>query len=53
MTVLSTSTKKYSASKTLFDDAIYEIAGDDANELFHSKISCSSHDCRIGEFVFL
>jgi hypothetical protein len=37
MPVLFAPTKKYSASKTLFDNAIYEIAGDDADELFHSK----------------
>ncbi len=37
MPVLFTSTKYYSASKTLFDNAIYEIAEDDADELFHSK----------------
>jgi hypothetical protein len=30
MPVLFTSMKNYSASKTLFDDAIYEIAEDDA-----------------------
>jgi hypothetical protein len=36
----------------LFDNAIYEIAGDDVDELFHSKKSCTSHDCRIGEFCF-
>jgi hypothetical protein len=29
--------KNYSASKTLFDNAIYEIAEDDAEELFRSK----------------
>ncbi len=37
MPVLFTSTKKCSTSKTLFDNAIYEIAEDDADELFHSK----------------
>ncbi len=37
MPVLLTSTKKYSASKTLSDDAIYEIAENDTDELFHSK----------------
>ncbi len=37
MPVLFTSTKKYSASKTLFDNAIYEIAEDDTDELFHPK----------------
>jgi hypothetical protein len=36
----------------LFDDAIYKIAGDDADELFHSKNSCTNHDCRIGEYCF-
>jgi hypothetical protein len=50
--VLFTSTKNYSASKTLFDDAICEIAKDDADELFHSKNSCTNHDCRIGEYCF-
>ncbi len=44
MPVLFISTKNYSASKTLFDNAIYEIAGDDADELFHSKNSCTDHD---------
>jgi hypothetical protein len=52
MPVLFTSTKKYSASKTLFEDAIYKIAGDDTDELFHSKHSCTNHDCRIGEYCF-
>ncbi len=44
--------KNYSASKTLFDDAIYEIAEDDAEELFHSKNIFNNHDCRIGEYCF-
>ncbi len=52
MPVLFTFTKNYSASKTLFDNAIYEIAGDDGDELFHSKNSCTSHDRRIGEYCF-
>jgi hypothetical protein len=52
MPVLFTSTKNYSASKTLFDNAIYEIAEDDADKLFHSKNSCTSHDRRIGEYCF-
>ena len=39
MPVLFTSTKNHSASKTLFDSAIYEIAEDDVDELFHSKHS--------------
>jgi hypothetical protein len=34
MPVLFTSTKNYSASKTLLDEAIYEIAEDDTDELF-------------------
>jgi hypothetical protein len=38
MPVLFTSMKNYSESKSLFDDAIYEIAEDDTKELFHSKI---------------
>ncbi len=37
MPVLFTSMKSYSTSKTLFDNAIYEIAEDDAEELFHTK----------------
>jgi hypothetical protein len=36
----------------MFDNAIYERAGDDTDELFHSKNSCTSHDCRIGGFCF-
>ncbi len=52
MPVLFTSMKNYSASKTLFDNAIYEIAEDDADELFHSKNSCTSHDCMIGKYCF-
>jgi hypothetical protein len=53
MPVLFTSTENYSASKTLFDNAIYEIAEDDIDELFHSKNSCTNHDCGIGEYCFL
>jgi hypothetical protein len=52
MPVLFTSTKNYSASTTLFDNVIYEIAEDDADELFHSKKSYTNHDCRIGEYCF-
>jgi hypothetical protein len=48
--VLFTSTKNYSASKRLFDKAIYEIAEDEEDEL--SKNSCTNHDCRIGEYCF-
>jgi hypothetical protein len=36
----------------LFHEAIYEIAKDDADELFHSKNSCTIHDCRIEEYCF-
>jgi hypothetical protein len=36
----------------LFHKAIYEIAKDDADELFHSKNSCTNHDCRIVEYCF-
>ncbi len=53
MPVLFTSTKNYSASKSLFHEAIYEIAIDDADELFYSKNSCTNHDCRIGNTVFV
>ncbi len=52
MPVLFTSMKNYSASKSLFDDAIYEIAEDNAEELFHSKKCCTNHNCRIGEYCF-
>ncbi len=52
MPVLITDTKKYLASKTLFDGIIYEIVREDADELFHSKNSCTSHDRRIGEYCF-
>ncbi len=52
MPVLFTSTKNYSASKNLFHEAIYKIAKDDAGELFHSKNSCTNHDCRIGKYCF-
>jgi hypothetical protein len=52
MPVLFTSTKNYSASKRLFDEAIYKIAEDDTDELFHSKNMCTNHDCRIGEYCF-
>ncbi len=52
MPVLFISTKNYSASKSLFHEAIYEIAKDDADELFHSKNSCTNHDYRIREYCF-
>jgi hypothetical protein len=38
MPVLFTFTKNYSASKTLFDNAVYEIAEDDADEYSTQKI---------------
>jgi hypothetical protein len=44
--------ENYSASKTLIDEAIYEIAEDEADVLFHSKYICTNHDCRIGEYCF-
>ena len=44
--------KKYSASKHSFDNAIYKTAGDEADELFHSKNSCTYHNLRIGEYCF-
>ncbi len=52
MPVLFISMKNYSESKTLFDNAIYEIAENDVDELFHSKNSYTSHDRRIGEYCF-
>jgi hypothetical protein len=52
MPVLFTSIKNYSASKRSFDNAIYKTAGDKADELFHSKNSCTYHDLRIGEYCF-
>jgi hypothetical protein len=52
MPVLFTSTTNYSASKSLFYEAIYEIAEDDADDLLHSKNVCTNHDCRIGEYCF-
>jgi hypothetical protein len=53
MPVRFTTTKNSSASKTLFDYAVYEIAEDDTDELFHYKNICTNHDCRIGEYCFL
>jgi hypothetical protein len=50
--VLFTSTKNYSASKSLLHEAIYYKAEDDMDELFHSKNSCTNHDCRIREYCF-
>ncbi len=52
MPVLFTTMKNYSTSKTLFDNVISEIDGDDTDELFPSKNSCTNHDCRIGEYCF-
>jgi hypothetical protein len=50
--VLFTSAKKYSASETLFDKLICDIAEDDTDELFQSKNSCTSHNCKIEEYCF-
>jgi hypothetical protein len=52
MPVLFTSIKNYSASKRSFDNAVYKTAGDKADELFHSKNSCTYQDLRIGEYCF-
>ena len=53
MPVLFTSMKNYSASKSLFDDAIYEIAENDAEELFHSKIFVPIMIVGLGNTVFV
>jgi hypothetical protein len=53
MPVLFTSTKNYSASKTLFDELFYEIAGDDPDELFHSKIVVLVMIVGLGNIVFV
>jgi hypothetical protein len=53
MPVLFTSMKNYSASKTLFDDAIYEIAEDDAEELFLSKKNVPIIIVELGNTVFV
>jgi hypothetical protein len=37
MPVLFTSIENYLAPKSLFNNAIYKIAGDKADELFHTK----------------
>ena len=50
--VLFTSKENYFESKCAFDKAIYKIAGDEANALFHSKNSCTYQDLRIGEYCF-
>jgi hypothetical protein len=52
MPVLFTPAKKYSASEKLFEESIYETAGDDEGVPFYSKNSCKSHDGRIGEYCF-
>jgi hypothetical protein len=52
MPVFFTSIKNYSASKHSFDNAIYKTAGDKADELFHSKNSCTYHNLRVGEYSF-
>jgi hypothetical protein len=53
MPVLFTSTKKISALKRLFHEAIYEIAKDDADELFHSKIVVPIMIVGLGSIVFV
>jgi hypothetical protein len=53
MPILFTSTKKYSASKTLFGNSIYEIAGDDMDELFHLKIVVPVMIVGLANFVFV
>jgi hypothetical protein len=45
--------KNYSASKSLFDNAIYDIAEDDAEELFHSKIFVPIIIVGLGNTVFV
>ncbi len=52
MPVLFTSVENYFASKSAFDNAIDKSAGDEADELFHSKNSCTYQDLRIGEYCF-
>ncbi len=52
MPVLFTSMKNYSASKRSFDNAIFKTAGDKADELVHSKNSCTYHDLRIGLYCY-
>ncbi len=52
MPVLFTSIENYFASKSAFDNAIYKSAGNEADELFHSKNSCTYQDLRIGEYCF-
>ncbi len=52
MPVLFTSIENYFDSKSAFDNAIYKSAGDEADELFHSKNSCTYQDLRIGEYCF-
>ncbi len=52
MPVLFTSKANYFASKKSFDNAIYKIAGDEADELFHKKHCCTYQDLRIGEYCF-
>jgi hypothetical protein len=45
--------KKNSASKTLFDESVYEIAGDDVDELFYSKNSLPVIIIGLGNIVFV
>jgi hypothetical protein len=53
MPVLFTSTQNYSASKTLLDETIYEIAEDEADELFHSKKIVPIMIVGLGNTVFV
>jgi hypothetical protein len=52
MPVLFTLARNYEASDKLFDELIYETAGEDAGVLIYSKNSCTSHDGRSGEYCF-
>ncbi len=53
MPVLFTSTKNNSASESLFNEAIYEIAKDDTDELFQSKIVVPITIVGLGNTVFV
>ncbi len=52
MPVLFASTKNYSASEALFDESIYETAGDDGDVLFCSKIVVPVMIIGLGNIVF-
>ncbi len=53
MPVLFTSMKNYSASKSLFDDAIYDIAEDNAENYFTQKIYVPIMILGLGNTVFV